>query len=138
VFPLYEAFLVAIDISYIERIDRVATDNAREEARKAGHLSDDEIKKIRRVEWVLTVGDPPLYSFKPFDVIHMRDERLTVQVRAATADQFNDKKIDGEIAFWLYRSVSLLGMYSSTQSEFVEFLKSGRCSRLGLDVELIL
>ncbi len=88
----------------------------------------------RQNTMVLTAGDPPLYSFKAFDTMHAYSERFTAQVRLATPDRHDEGKIDGEVTFYLYERTRLLGSHTCTQTEFVGFLMSGRCARLGLDL----
>lgn len=137
-FQVSPAFLSAMDIRLVERIDKIASDIAKKKARAEGLLSESQIKKIKRLKSVLTIGSPPLYSFKPFDMIHAHDERISVQISTATDDRCGSvksvKKVDGEITFRLYEGAILRAIYSCTQTEFLELLKSGCCHRLGIDV----
>jgi hypothetical protein len=118
-------------------LTRRLTHLAKEKARAEGTLDESQIKKIRRLKNVLTTGNPPLYSFKPFDLIHAHNERISVQICTATDDRCGSSKIDGEITFRLYEGTAQRAIYTCTQSEFVELLKSGCCRRLNIDVRCL-
>lgn len=138
IFQVSPAFLSALDIRIVERVDKTATHLAKEKVRAEGTLDESQIKKTRRLKNVLTTGDPPLFSFKPYDMIHAHNERVTVQIHTATSDQIgSDDKIDGVVTFRLYADTAQQAFYTCTQTEFVELLRSGCCLHLGIDVRYI-
>lgn len=132
-FHLWPAFLGALDVKTVERVDPEATQQLRERALAEGKTKK-ETSTLRRLKRVLTIGDPPLYSFKDGDLIHTRDERFSVQVWGATPDSYRSDKRDGELTFYFYRHSTRLGMYTCSQAEFVELLKTGQLSRLNINI----
>lgn len=132
-FHLWPAFLDALDVKTVERIDPEKTKQLRERARAEGKTKK-EVSKLRILKRVLTLGSPPLYSFKNGDLIHTHDERFAVQVWGATPDSYRDDKHDGEVTFYFYEHNTRHGIHTCSQAELVELLKTGRLLRLNISI----
>ena len=124
VYRVPKAFRPALDVILSTRV-------------RAKTLSNGTKIKQTYQEW--TEGDPPLYAFREFDSLTSREvaygttNRFVAQIGHSEPDMAQQRAIvPGSVRFRLLEwignesgSYSEIGWYSCSQSEFVNFLKSG-------------
>ena len=130
--PVGECFMEALDIRYTERV-------------RTDVLPSGEKRKVRERMW--TVGVPPLYAFKAWDLIATthyprpgENHHVLIQVIDARPDAWDSHSgtvKDGFVKAQIYRPSPDGGwrraeIWYGTQAEFVELLRRGTQSE-GLD-----
>lgn len=164
-FLVHTAFKSALDISHSTWMDEVKTLALRdrkcieftgkthrqykEGLRIAGiNLTEDgnhnEVMSYKIQRLIETEGNPPMLSFKKSDSLDSRCGMWSIQVEQANPDQ--DKKF-GNVGFTIYRakphsnSNGIWEKYkwmATSQSEFVELLRLGKCSSIDLNSEMLI
>ncbi|WP_155016903.1 hypothetical protein [Burkholderia ubonensis] len=158
------SFKPALDIGYNEYIDDEKTQTLRDKkSHELFGVSHDELKNRIKASGkglsdsddhkrimafatrylVETQGEPPLYSFRETDSLESRCGEWYVQVDQAIADTDDGQ---GNVGFRLYarnRDVqagegiwSLKSWLTTSQREFVELLRTGRCRVIDLSKPL--